>query len=97
MPWDEKTQTWALSLAAAVIGWLVKDFLLGTLAKREEAARKEWREMLTEIWSPLYCWSGVIALNDGGAKWGRPRNRGVRAAIWGAAMLPAVVGSNRAD
>lgn len=69
MIWDDKTQGWMLTIAAGILGWLVKDFIFGVLAKRDEAVRKEWKEMLTEVWSPLCYWSGVVIYNKGQAGW----------------------------
>jgi hypothetical protein len=67
---DEKIQGWVLTLAAGVVGWLVKDFLFGVLAKRDEDVRREWKEMLTNVWNPLYYWSGIVTYNTGEAGYG---------------------------
>jgi hypothetical protein len=69
MNWDDKAKMWALTLVVGGLGWLVKDFVFGILAKRDEAARAEWKEMLTGTWCPLYYWFGVVNYNDGQAKW----------------------------
>lgn len=66
---DDKAQMWVLTLIVGGLGWLVKDFVFGVLAKRDEAARAEWKEMLTGTWCPLYYWLGVVNYNDRQAGW----------------------------
>jgi hypothetical protein len=69
MPWDDKTQAWALTVVVGVLGWLVKDFFFGVIAKRDDLIRAEWKDMLKGLWCPLFYWSGVINYGDGRAGW----------------------------
>ena len=52
-------------LIAALVGlagWFVKDFLFGLVKKRNELERLEWEYRLKEVYSPLYLWSGLLAM-----------------------------------
>lgn len=46
-------------LAVALLSWLVKDYIVASLQKRQEALRKEWLDRLTAFWSPLFFWIGA--------------------------------------
>ena len=61
--------------AVGIISWLVKDLLIKTAIKRNEAARKEWDHRLKEIWSPLFYWSGIISFSDSSQSW---QKRGIK-------------------
>lgn len=58
-----------LTAAVGIMSWLVKDLLIKTAIKRNEAARKEWDHRLKEIWSPLFYWSGVVSFPDSSQSW----------------------------
>lgn len=58
-----------ITLGVGIISWLIKDLLIKTAIKRNEAARKEWEHRLKEIWSPLFYWSGVISFSDNSQGW----------------------------
>lgn len=61
----------ALAVITGVLGWLVKDYLFGIVSKRREVVRAEWKARLTEVWGPLYYWSGAIRMWDEKKGWDR--------------------------
>jgi len=48
-----------LPLLIGLVSWFIKDYLFTQWRKKEELLREEWYQRLTEVWSPLYYWSGV--------------------------------------
>lgn len=55
----------------AVLSWFLKDYLVGIQRQRQEATRAEWKARLSEVWSPLFYWSGVIRFRDSSQSWER--------------------------
>lgn len=49
----------AAPLAVALISWLVKDYIVASMQKRQEALRNEWSDRLVTFWSPLFFWIGA--------------------------------------
>lgn len=52
-------------VSAALVGlaaWLVKDVAFSLIQKIKEIERREWEYRLKEIYSPLYFWSGLLAM-----------------------------------
>jgi hypothetical protein len=47
-------------LLVVVVGWLLKDVLLGLYQARQSAIREEWLFRLREVYSPLLLWSGLV-------------------------------------
>jgi len=47
-------------IVVALISWFIKDYIFAILQKRQEVLRTEWKVRLTECWSPLFFWSGMI-------------------------------------
>lgn len=47
-------------LAVALISWLIKDYIFAQQKEKRESLRSEWKYRLTNFWSPLYLWSGLI-------------------------------------
>jgi len=60
-----------MPLVIGLISWLIKDLLVKTASKRNEAVRKEWEYRLKEIWSPLFYWSGIVIFSDSERGWKR--------------------------
>jgi hypothetical protein len=58
-----------IPIGFGIISWLIKDLLIKSAIKRDEAARTEWEYRLKEIWSPLFYWSGIISLSDDVEGW----------------------------
>lgn len=61
----------ALAIITGLLGWLVKDYFFGVVSRRREVVRAEWKVRLTEVWGPLYYWSGVIRMRDEKKGWDR--------------------------
>jgi len=53
-----------LVTVVAILSWVVKNYFVQYLVKRDELARKEWEFRLLEVWSPLHFWSGVILFDS---------------------------------
>ena len=49
-----------VAIVIAILSWIVKNNFVGYVAKREEAAKKEWEFRLQKVWDPLFFWSGVV-------------------------------------
>jgi hypothetical protein len=47
-------------ITVALISWFIKDYIFAILQKRQEVLRTEWKIRLTECWSPIFFWSGMI-------------------------------------
>ncbi len=58
-----------IPLVLGLVSWFIKDHLVGLASKRENLARVEWERQLTEIWSPLFYWSGVVMFSNAKEGW----------------------------
>ena len=47
-------------ILVALISWLIKDYIFAQQKAKQELLRHEWHRRLTQFWSPLFLWSGVI-------------------------------------
>lgn len=52
-----------------LVSWFIKDYLFAQWKKREELLHAEWKQRLTEVWSPLFYWSGIVLFNNDQKSW----------------------------
>ncbi|HUU49376.1 MAG TPA: hypothetical protein VMW81_00240 [Nitrospinota bacterium] len=58
-----------IAFGLGIVSWIIKDLLIKSSTSRNEAIQNEWKYRLTEIWSPLFYWSGIITLSDTSEGW----------------------------
>ena len=63
------------TLVGAALSWFAKDVLLKSAQRKEQEARSEWKHRLTEVWDPLFFWSGIVFLS---AHKPKPDSHGVK-------------------
>ncbi len=54
-----------IPIVVALFSWFLKDYFLGITNSREKMTREEWKFRLTEVFGPLYLWSGVLCFDGG--------------------------------
>lgn len=47
-------------ILVALVSWLIKDYIFAQQKAKQEMLRTEWQNRLTNFWSPLFLWSGLV-------------------------------------
>ncbi len=60
-----------IALALGLISWLVKDLVFRLFSDRNEKLHTELAYRLTQVWSPLFYWSGIIKFQGDVRGWSK--------------------------
>lgn len=65
----EKFEKLLIPLIIGFLSWLIKNYFVNNLTKRDETIKAELKNRLENFFSPLYYWSGILLFNGKDHGW----------------------------